>query len=384
MAGIPMRDRKNPRAKSERKEVTYEEIKAKLYKKPLTVKEIAKYLSENNPNAPTTDKTIKNHIADICKKSDGLLCEDDFKKDRKFFFEPRYHGLLLSLLDTTLFDDRKNDRKLVTKRKINAQVARNIDKYLEDDDKSLIKETPMYLTARIEDEIFNRINMETSAILRSLYHTDSAVRWKSLLEYLEAVKKLRRSVQRRESDTMAKRLVYAHSFEEREDALWQKGLFEAETLENLIIKLLAYRVNGKFHDQNLSPEDMFPALFLVKKLFRYSGFTEESVEKILADVDDHVKNSKRYKTVDDKARKILDLEDPYERNIYDMLMFYTNISFLMKYTEAKDYQNMERYMESVVKYDIWDILNLFVNYGRKDYTPEELELIRKCQSYRDD
>ena len=124
MSGIPKRERKNLVREPEKKEITYEDVEAKLHKAPLTVKEIVLYLLHNNPDGTTTDKTIKNHIADICKKSDGLLCEDDFKEDRKFLFKPEYHGLLLALLDTAIFDDRKNDRKLRTKRLISVLIRK--------------------------------------------------------------------------------------------------------------------------------------------------------------------------------------------------------------------------------------------------------------------
>lgn len=378
MSGIPKRERKNLVREPEKKEITYEDVEAKLHKAPLTVKEIVLYLLHNNPDGTTTDKTIKNHIADICKKSDGLLCEDDFKEDRKFLFKPEYHGLLLALLDTAIFDDRKNDRKLRTKRLINEQIARNIDKYLLEADANYIKQTPMYLMARIEDEAFKRINRESSAILRALYHTDASIRWKSLKEYLDALAKVRCSIQHRACDSIAKRLVYAHGFEERKDALEQKGLFKAESLESLMINLLAYRVNENFKE-GLSPEGTIPALFMLAKLFRYTPFTDDSIKNMIEDIDVASKNNKRYRKLEEKAKKILDLDDPYEKHIFEMLMFYSSMIFLINYIHSEDYQGMQRYMESVVQHDMWDILNMFVQHGRKSYTKEELQMIHDLQ-----
>ena len=49
MSGIPKRDRKNKTPEAGKKEMTYEEVVAKIHKKDMTVKEIMMYLSQNNP-----------------------------------------------------------------------------------------------------------------------------------------------------------------------------------------------------------------------------------------------------------------------------------------------------------------------------------------------
>ena len=62
-----------------------------------------------------------------------------------------------------------------------------------------------------------------------------------------------------------------------------------------------------------------------------------------------------------------------------MLMFYSSMIFLINYIHSEDYQGMQRYMESVVQHDMWDILNMFVQHGRKSYTKEELQMIHDLQ-----
>ena len=166
MPGIPKRDRKN-QIEEKKKAISLSDIEKKLNREPISLKEITMYLNAKNPTNYVTEKTIKNHILYICNKSDGFLTEDDFKNGRYFVFQPQYHGILLTLLDTSIFDDRKNDRRFATRRLINSQIATNIDKYLNEDDKNYIKDNPMYLTAKIEDKIFERISIELSALLRS-------------------------------------------------------------------------------------------------------------------------------------------------------------------------------------------------------------------------
>ena len=256
MPGVPKRDRKGSAEPKNKAEIKPSDVAAKIGKEAITAQEMAVYLEAQKPDITMSDKTVKNHIKDICEKSEGMLNEEDFKSGRKFLFEPHYQGLLLSLLDTSVFDDRQNDRKLATKSKLNTELAENVDKYLTGEDSELVKESPIYITVRLEDELFKRINQEISAIVRDSYHTDAAVRWKSLQEYLDALKKVRLAVQHRYSDSFAKRMVYAHEFDDREDAFYQRGLFKAETMEDLLIAMLACRIHGKNKNIGLSPMAM--------------------------------------------------------------------------------------------------------------------------------
>ena len=139
-----------------------------------------------------------------------------------------------------------------------------------------------------------------------------------------------------------------------------EGFFKAETMEDLLIALLACRIHGKTKNIGLSPNGGFLALKLAADVFRGKSFEDERLKDLIDGLNKDLNSTERYKKIDEKAKQILDLSGPYEKNIYEMLMYYTHLTFLVDYADPKEYQGMQRYMEGIAKYDAFDVLRKFL------------------------
>ena len=178
------------------------------------------------------------------------------------------------------------------------------------------------------------------------------------MECLDLIISMRRNVQHRDGKTSANRITYAHELDDFEDAIYQKGIFRAESLEDLLISMLAYRIHYEISKEDLSLDGKFLAHYLIANCFGYIKLNHEEFKEIFNDLDINISNSERCKVIEEKAKNILDLSNADEKNIYAMLMFYTRMTFLREYAHAKEYQDMQRYMESHIQYDMYDIFEV--------------------------
>ena len=103
--------------KENKKTYTFDQVKEKFGREVMSTAEFAAYLSEIS-GVPIDEKTVKNRIKAICEDSDGTLTNNDFREDAsnsrsKYKLRPRYHAILLTLINTEYFDGRKNDRRII-------------------------------------------------------------------------------------------------------------------------------------------------------------------------------------------------------------------------------------------------------------------------------
>lgn len=390
MSGKSEYDRKNSaKYKKERDSITFEDVEKKFGKENMSSAEFAVYLCKVKGLAlgEITEKTVKNYIKAICEESDGRLSVSDFKHDpakpgSKYEFKPQYHTLLITLMATDYFDGRHNDRKLSTRGDLYLQLITNINKYLNDGDKRIIKSNPTYVNAMLERHLSEHINQQLVSLIRTMYHSDPVLRYQLMIEFLSSITNLRKWMDRLDCNAISTRMVYAHELDQLKDALYQKGLFESIDLDEFLIKFLALRVHNKDYEYISDNEELSPAaVCLAAKLFNITIKEDTEIKEMMDRVDDFISNERRYKEIIDKAKNIFDLNNPQEAKVYEDLKKLTAIQYLRPEVSAQDYEKTVRFTESCIAKDKWDILNIFMTMGRDIMTPEQIAKIMAIKDH---
>lgn len=360
----------------DKKLINAEEVKEKIGKQSLTTEEIAIYLTEYSKGKPIGKKTIENYIQKICKDSNGLLAKSDFMIGNIYVIRPELQGLLLTILNTNYFDGRKNQRLLRYREELYRDLIKNIDNYLNTDEKELIKESSMYVNALLESELTKKLNNELIVLMRELYHADSLVRFRMMKYVIEDISRLRKWVARTDTKIMSGKLVYSAQAEadsKSEEGKYLKEIIRSDSLEEYIIKILANKANG-LNNKNDNGDDeiiSYPGTYFAQILYDIDVGNNNEVNEILSQIDNNINNNARFCEIRDKAQHILNLNDSYESLIFKYLMALSKIHLIAPEVSKKDYINMTKFIESSMAKDKWDILNEFCNLGRKNKVQEK-------------
>lgn len=392
MSGKPEYDKKNKvgnkQVDTKKKEpIRYEDVEGKIGKESLSAAELAIYLSGcRSLSSEFTEKTVKNYIKAICDESDGLLSINDFKHDpskngSKYEFKPEYHSLLLTLMDTDYFDGRRNDRKLSTRTELYGQLVNNINRYMSDIDQKVIKKNPVYTNAVLEQHLSKYISNELTALLRTLYHSDPVKRYQLMIEFLNSLLSLRKWMDKVDSEMMSTRMVYAHELNGLKDAIYQQGLFKSVNLDEFIIKFMALRIHSEKYEYISDEEELSPeAMCLAEKLFNITIKDDTDIKKIMDQIKAAISNDKRYNEIMEKAKQILNLEDPLEAQIYSDLKERCKIQYLRPTVSSEEYDRTVRFTEACIADDKWDIIRKFCQVGHH-VTEEDMEEIIKIKDH---
>ncbi|MFR4810827.1 MAG: hypothetical protein ACLUAH_10230 [Clostridium perfringens] len=334
-----------------------------------------------------TEKTVKNYIKTICEQSDGRLSVNDFKHDptkvgSKYEFNPKIHTLLITLMATDYFDGRHNDRRLSTRSDLYLQLITNINRFLSDYDKKIIKSNPTYVNAMLEMHLTEHINHQLSSLLRTMYHSDPVLRYQFMIEFLSSITNLRKWMDRMDCNAMSTRMVYAHKLDDLKDALYQKGLFESIDLDEFMIKFLALRMHNTEYEYISDDEELsIPAMYLATKLFNITIKEDNEIKQLIDGVDNFISNEERYNEIINKAKNILDLDKPHEMKVYEDLKKLTAIQYLKSEVSPDDYERTIRFIESCIAKDKWDILKIFASMGRETITQEQISKIMAIKDH---
>lgn len=382
MSGVRKSERKNPqRDLPPKPSPSYNEVKKKFGMENMTIEELTVFLRHTSRWLGTdlTTKSVKNYIKTICDHSDGLLRPDDFKENPEnpkssYCIRPECQGLLIVLINSEYFDGRKNDRRLKTRSDLNNQLAKNVREYLTDSDKQLVLNNPSYVNAELEAQLSRQINQQLITLLRTMYHVSPVIRYKLMMEFLKQLVSLNDWMSRQDSKETAARMVYAHELDEIHDALYQKGLFSSKSLDELLINLLAFRMHDKEFTYIKDNEEMTPIGVYLATLIFQGGFPEESeAQKKMNDIDRAVENQSLYQCIQEKAKKILDLSNPFEEQMYYDLMNMAKIRCCTPYVSPEEYDRMVRFTESAIANDKWDILSKFWELDNQILSRHDME-----------
>ena len=382
MSCIRKSDRKNPQKESPpRVEPTYEDVKRKFGIENMTIEEFAVFLRNSSQwsDVELTTKSVKNHIKNICDRSDGLLRPGDFKENPQndkspYCIRPECQGLLITLIDSACFEGRKNDRRMRTRAELNQQLSENVNKYLTENDKQLVLKNPSYINSALEAQLTEHINKHLVSLLRTMYHVSPVIRYKLMLEFLRNLVKLNDWMNRQDSKETAARLVYAHELDEIHDALYQKGLFSSKSLDELLINLLAFHVHDKEYTYIDEDETMTPiGVYLATLIFEGDFPAQSEVKKQMDEIERAIENYSLYQSIQEKAKQILDLSNPFEEFMYRDLMTMARIRCCTPYVSPGEYERMVRFMESAIADDKWDIMNKFLNLGNYGVSSDNID-----------
>ena len=278
------------------------------------------------------------------------------------------------MINSEYFDGRKNDRRLKTRSDLNNQLAKNVREYLTDSDKQLVLNNPSYVNAELEAQLSRQINQQLITLLRTMYHVSPVIRYKFMMELIKQLVSLNDWMSRQDSKETAARMVYAHELDEIHDALYQKGLFSSKSLDELLINLLAFRMHDKEFTYIKDNEEMTPIGVYLATLIFQGGFPEESeAQKKMNDIDRAVENQSLYQCTQEKAKKILDLSNPFEEQMYYDLMNMAKIRCCPPYVSPEEYDRMVRFTESAIANDKWDILSKFWELDNQILSRHDME-----------
>lgn len=387
LVGVRKSDRKESKEKVITSSVPYKGVKDKFGKENMSVEEMAAFLRKEKglTEHDITSKTIVNYIKAICEKSDGLLTTNHFKHDfskdhSKYEIKPEYQGLLMVLMDSDYFEGRKNDRKLKTRALLNTQLAENVKKYLSGQDYNLLTKNPSYINAQLEEWLSHHINWQLQALMRVMYHAAPVLRYMFMVEFLSSIVHLREWMDREDAKEFSTRLVFAHELDDIHDALYQKGLFSSNTLDKLIINLLALRIHDKDYTYVSEDEELSPVgLYLASKMFNISIKGGSDFKKNIDELDTAIENLDRYKGIEAKAKKILDLKKPDEYMLYQDLMSLSKRRYCAPEVSPEEYDRIVRFTENAISMDKWEILNEFLQLGCQAMTSEKIDKIMKVK-----
>lgn len=376
MPGVSRYDRKQP----EKAQPSYETVKAKFGTEDMTIEELTVFL-RNSPRGARpdlTEKSVKNYIKSLCESSNGLLKPEDFKKNPEYSkspycIKPEWQGLLVALMDSDYFEGRKNDRRLKTRADLNRQLAENVENYLGGEDKRIVMENPAFINAELESRLSKHINQELVILMRTMYHVSPVIRYKLMLEFLKNLANLRIWMSRQDSKEEATRLVYAHELDEIHNAIYQKGPFLSKSLDELLISLLATRMHDEEYVYVDGYEEMTPIGVYFATLIFEGEFPDTSAAKRqLDELEQALNDDSLIQTIQEKAKKILNLKDPFEQFLYDDLIRMAKLHRCTPYVSPEEYERMVRFTESAIAQDKWDILNRFMKLGDHPLDEEDV------------
>ena len=374
---------------SKKEKITFSSVESKFGKEDMSAEEFAMLLCKVNGFVPEsiTSKTVKNYIKAICEKSNQKLSINEFKKDpnntkSQYIFRKEYHSILLVLMATICFDGWHNDRKLSTRGEMHQQLVENINKYLAESDKKIIKQDPTYVNAMLEKHLTDHINQQLCSLLRTMYHSDPVLRYQFMIEFLYNLTHLRVWMEKEDIHMTSTRMVYSHELDELKDALCQKGLFESIELDEFLVNYLTLQMKNKTYEYISEEEELTPAaMYLAAKLFKIDIKDDSEIKATLDRIDRVIENESRYKKIMEKAQTILDLEDFYEKQIYIELKSLAAIKYLKPQVTPEDYNRTVRFTEAAIAKDKWDILSEFASLGRNAMSLEQIEKIMAIKDH---
>lgn len=381
---------KRDATKEEREKKLAEKAKAKLWVKPIGVGEFAAFLSCYSRNNVHFDRAkFLDRIEEICAMSDDLLKEDDFRvkpitQHSRYIFMPETHGLILTLLDTGYFDNRKNDRKLSTREKLYRELTVNIELYLQHSpkDKDLVVSNPAFANAKCESILSEAINQKMTFIIRDAMNADEVIRLKLLKHIYDTLDKLYEDNSTEIRHLFSSKLVYKHSFEDVLGKDYFEKLFEDDSLIKYLIHLLALRVNGKeFNELDGTEKLTYPLIYAhaaekAKEDKLWVALGEMEPNEVLEDLKIKCIADNKYENILMRALDLFDKNDADEMQLYQDLVFITQLRFMQKKLTVEGAEASKTFYEAAFAKDMFDMLNQFANGDFNTTVIEELRRIR--------
>lgn len=369
-----------------KKEIDPEVVKGKIGNTEIDAAELAAFLYKYGRRFHSkADKTIRRKIKEICQKSNGLLNEDDFKKKvdgtEKYVFKPDIQAFIITLIDSTYLMDRANKRKLKTRNMMLEDMVTNVEIYMSQNDKKIIESNPAYLNAKLECLFTSAINKQLSTLVRELYHADEVVRLQEMKEVLDKLVEMNNLLGCRNAHLYSSKMVYGHVFDEDEDGEFKKALLQSDSIGDFLVHLLSLKMKGKEYEYLNDDEELsYPALWVATKMYEFEVMPILEGDIKLSELDAVVGNDERFKQIEQKAREVFNLNDPYEKLMYINVIRQAKTYYAAPYVSEKDYERTVKFVEYLMADTKWELLQKFLD--DKDWDNSYLQELQRIDSLR--
>lgn len=230
---------------------SFTDIKRMFAKEPMTAEQFGIYLGECKAAGDfISDKTIKRYIEKLCKMSDGKITPSKFMKTVDgtdvYIIQPEIQELLVAMFDTDFFGAKgKPKAGIDVKQRLRAQLAENVEIYLDEDIKKQVKSAPQFLNARLEDILTEKINNEVRGMFATMQDSDDTIQYQLMLETLDRLVAIRRWMNEWNARINLIKQEFAKTEQEKQDAKNKTGLFKHKQLQDILIDVISNLLEGK-------------------------------------------------------------------------------------------------------------------------------------------
>ena len=242
---------------------SFTDIKRMFAKEPMTAEQFGIYLGECKAAGDfISDKTIKRYIEKLCKMSDGKITPSKFMKTVDgtdvYIIQPEIQELLVAMFDTDFFGAKgKPKAGIDVKQRLRAQLAENVEIYLDEDIKKQVKSAPQFLNARLEDILTEKINNEVRGMFATMQDSDDTIQYQLMLETLDRLVAIRRWMNEWNARINLIKQEFAKTEQEKQDAKNKTGLFKHKQLQDILIDVISNLLEGKEYEYISEEEEIF-------------------------------------------------------------------------------------------------------------------------------
>lgn len=311
---------------TEKKPKTFDDIKKIFAKEAMTAEQFGIYLGGCKSSGNViSDKTIKRYIEKLCKMSNGKIKPSEFMKTVEgtdtYIIEPEVQELLVAMFDTDFFGAKGKPKTGVdVEQRLRAQLAENVEIYLNEDIKKQVKLAPQFLNARLEAILMEKINNEIRGMFSTIQESDDTIQYQLMLETLDRLVAIRRWMNEWNTRVNLIKQEFAKTEQEKQDVKDKTGLFRHKQLQDILIDVISCSMKGKEYEYISEEEEIFyPTLYAANKMYDITGMPGHELTLWLQQVEENISNWSRYQYIRKKARVLFDEKDFLEKKILDSI-----------------------------------------------------------------
>lgn len=285
-----------------------------------------------------------------------LLSMDKKKMD----IQPEIQELLVAIFDTDFFGAKgKPKAGIDVKQRLRAQLAENVEIYLDEDVKKQVKSAPQFLNARLEDILTEKINNEVRGMFATMQDSDDTIQYQLMLETLDRLVAIRRWMNEWNARINLIKQEFAKTEQEKQDAKNKTGLFKHKQLQDILIDVISNLLEGKEYEYISEEEEIFyPTLYAASKMYDITAMPGNELTLWLQEVEKNISNLKRYQYILKKAKDLFDENDYLEKKILDSIDKITRTQLVSNESEMtpEQYERLVRFTEDASMEEKQEIL----------------------------
>lgn len=235
--------------------------------------------------------------------SEGKITPSKFMKTVDgtdvYIIQPEIQELLVAMFDTDFFGVKgKAKAGIDVKQRLRAQLAENVEIYLDEDIKKQVKSAPQFLNARLEDILTEKINNEVRGMFAIMQDSDDTIQYQLMLETLDRLVAIRRWMNEWNARINLIKQEFAKTEQEKQDAKNKIGLFKHKQLQDIFIDVISNLLEGKEYEYISEEEEIFyPTLYAVSKMYDITAMPGNELTVWLQEVEKNISNLKRYQYI---------------------------------------------------------------------------------------